>query len=442
MLDPLIFDRFTMGFALAVHIILAVIGMILPLIILISEYIGNKYNDNDYKVLARRLTKAFVIFFAVGTASGMLVAVSLVFIWPTFMALVSQVAILTVYVEVFAFFMESIFLALYIYSAEVLTNKYVRVGIMFIVACGAAASAALITLLNAWMNTPAGFNIQTYLLNGTVTGINPLAVFSSPSAGIEVPHVLATSYFAGAAILLAYFAYMLLKSKSAKEKRYYVKASKVVFGVLLIATIFAIITGILSIEALYHLQPEKFAAIELDINSTAYAPELIGGLYINGAVKYALPIPDLQSVLATGNASGVVPGLNQFPQNTWPPLFIHDLFDIMVVAAFGIGFLLIVIFALHLAKRKVFLDRRILWLFVLIGALALVLLENGWMVDEIGRTPWIIYNVMTIQQASNTSPTIIPLAILVVALYAAVLPLTFLVLRRIFRNDKLRDELK
>lgn len=430
-----------MGFSLSIHIVLAVIGMVLPIMILIAEYLGMKYGDRDYTVLAKRLATALLIFFAIGTASGMLVAINLFFLWPTFAALVGKVAILTVYIEVFAFFSESIFLALYLYSGGVFKNKNTRLLLMGIVAVGAAASAGLITVLNAFMNTPTGFNIPVFLSTGAVQNINPLAVFSSASAAVEVSHVLATSYFAGSAMFLAYFAYRFLKTKDEKERRYYEKAVKLTFCLVLVGAALSVYTGIRSIENLYYVQPEKFAAIELDLNPISHAAEIIGGIYANGAVKYGLEIPNLQSILATGGANGTVPGLSQYPVNTWPPLMVHDMFDLMFFAGIAIGVFVLIILMLYLKNREIFRNTVVNKLFIATGALALILLENGWMVDEIGRQPWIIYNVMTVQQAANTSPSIIPIAVAIVALYIIILPLTFVILHRIFSKRKLSAEL-
>jgi cytochrome bd ubiquinol oxidase subunit I len=442
MLDPTFFDRFTMGFSLAVHISLVVVGLTIPLIIMLAEYLGIKYNDKYYLTLSRRLTTAFVVLFAVGTASGLLVATELLFLWPSFMALVGQTAILPVFCEVFAFFCESIFLALYVFSHKAFGHTYKRVAIMGIVTIGAALSAVFITMLNAFMNTPVGFNIPAYLSSGIVQVTSPLAVFNSPAAGIEIFHVLATSYFVGLALFLAYFSYRYLKSKTDNEKTYYQKAMKLVFALTCIAVVFAIITGITSIEQLYHVQPEKYAAIELNLVSQSDAPEVLGGIDVNNTIQYGLAIPGLQSILATGNTSGVVPGLNQYPQNTWPPLIVHYMFDFMVVLGFLLGLIFALIFVMHLLKKKPLENRKVGWLFILCGFAAWVLLENGWMVDEFGRQPWIIYNVMTVAQAGNLSPTIIPLAIAIILLYAFIIPATILVLRKIFSDRPLEKELR
>lgn len=440
-MDILGFDRGLMGFSLGVHIILAVLGIAIPLIILISEILWRRTWDKTYRILARRLSVALAVIFAIGTASGMLVAIELAVLWPKFMALVSQVAILPFYVEVFAFFGESIFLAAYLYSAyRGSESSNARIVFMAIVAVCAALSGVLITMINAFMNTPVGFNIPEYIATGNVTGVQPLAAFATPSTATEVLHVISSSYFAGAFILLAYFAYMLLKSDET-TREYYKKVVMVLIIVEIFATALTVFSGIQSISALYHIQPEKYAAIEGDMVPQAYAPEYIGGIPVNGKLEYYIAIPGLQSLLATGSVSGTVPGLSQFPNDTWPPLFVHSLFDPMVGSGFLIGFFLMVLVLLLVLKRRPLDNRIILWLTVLAGLLAVFVLEAGWIMAEVGRQPWIIYNVMTVASAANYSPSVIPIGIAIIVFYIAAVPSAALVIRRFFKNRPLKDEL-
>lgn len=442
MFDPTIFDRAAMGFSLGVHILLVMFGVTMPVMILIADYLWIRNGDKVYKTISNRLSTAFAILFAVGTASGTLVAIELLVLWPKFMALVGQVAISPVNAEVFVFFTEAIFLTTYLLYKDVFSDKRVRLALMLVVAIAAAASGAFITLLNSFMNTPVGFNIPAYLNNGTVIGIQPFAVFTAPAAAIEVPHVLATTYFAGSAVLMAYFAFMLLRTDDMKKKEYYSKVLKLAFAVCLVAVVFAIITGILSIEGLYNLQPEKYAAIELNLNPVSNAPEIIGGTIANGTLQgVILSIPGLQSVLATGSTSGTVPGLSQFAQSTWPPLFVHTLFDIMVILGFAMGGFLILLFALYMLRVRVLEMKPVQVLLILLGVAATLVIEFGWIVDEVGRQPWIIYNVMTVSQAANQSPSIVILALLIILIYAIILPITYLVIRRVFAKRPLEKEL-
>ncbi|MDE1768862.1 MAG: cytochrome ubiquinol oxidase subunit I, partial [Candidatus Micrarchaeota archaeon] len=159
MLDSVFFDRFAMGFSLGVHILIVMFGVTMPVIILLADYLWIAKGDMVYKTLSNRLVTAFAILFAVGTASGTLVAIDLLVLWPKFMALVGQVAISTVNIEVIVFFAEAIFLTTYFLYRERFSSKYVRVVLMAIVAIAAASSGVMITYLNSFMNTPVGFNI-------------------------------------------------------------------------------------------------------------------------------------------------------------------------------------------------------------------------------------------------------------------------------------------
>lgn len=442
---PFFFDRFAFAFSLASHIILASVGIALPLIIFFAEIIAIKNKDKHFALLARRMTLVLIILFALGTASGMVVATELLFLWPSFMALVGQTSIMSLFVEVGAFFIEALALAIYFYFDSKFKNRYAHAALMGIVAIGAAASGVLITTLNAFMNTPVGFNIQQYLSNGIITGVQPFAVFTSPAAFMEVTHVLATSYFAGTFIFIAFFAWHLMKSRTKEERTYHRKAIELALVIGVFATFFAIYTGLYSISTLYHVQPEKYAAIEGNFApNQSYAPENIFGIpSANGtSIVGGINITDLQSELATGYPNGTVPGLDQFPQSTWPPLFVHDMFDILVLGAALAALVLLAIMFLILIERKPIDNHKVLWLLIAMGVLAVALLENGWVMAELARQPWIVYNVMLVSQAANYSPSIIPIAIMFVAFYIFAFPFIGYLINRVFKHGKPEDELE
>lgn len=430
-----------MAISLAVHIILASLGMALPIMIFGAEVIGARTGDKNYTVLAKRLTIAFVVLFAVGTASGTIVAINIFLLWPNFMALVSHVAIIPVYMEVFAFFAETVFIGIYAYSWDKFKGKYSHALTCIPLIIGSALSATFITMLNAFMNTPAGFNIANYLSTGALTNVQPFAVFNTPSTWVEISHVLATSYFAGAFIIVGYFAIMLLRTKDEKLKRYFMKGLKIAFCIAIVATIAAVYTGIISIQNIYTTQPEKYAAIEGNLVPKTNAAEMIGGIPINGSFKYYIDIPNLQSILATGSANGSVPGLSSFPKSTWPPLFVHIMFDFMVGVGFAIGGFVMIIVLLAIIKRKPLENKYILMLLVAVSGLSVLLLEDGWAMAEIARQPWIIYNVMLVSSAANYSASIIPAGIAILLFYILIIPLTAVVLARIFRKRELGKEL-
>lgn len=439
---PYFFDRFTFAFSLAVHIIIASVSIALPLIILIAEIISIRNKDKYYAVLAKRMTLALIVLFAIGTASGTVVAIELLFLWPKFMSVVGQVAILPVFIEVFAFFTEAIALVVYFYFDNKFKNRYAHAAVMGVAAIGAAMSGALITMLNAFMNTPVGFNIQQYLANGTITDIQPFAIFNAPATWMEIMHVLSSSYFAGTFIFIAFFAWQLHNSDSDKQKKYHTKAIELAFIIGVFATFFTIYSGINSIATLYHIQPEKYAALEGNMFNHSYAAENIFGIPVNNAIVGGLNIPNLQSFLATGTANGTVPGLNQFPMADWPPLFVHDLFDLMFFGGFGMAILMFIVVVLVLLEHKPLDNKWVRGLLVLMGIGAVFLLEDGWVMAEIARQPWIIYNVMLVSQAYNNSTSIIPIAFLFIAFYALAIPFTIYLINLLLKRDNLEDDLK
>ncbi len=458
MVAPVLLDRVTMGFSLAIHIFLVSFGISLPIVIGAAEFLGIRRRDRHYAVMAKRLTTALLIFFAIGAASGTVVALELLLLWPKFMALVGAVDILLLYIEVFAFFTEAIFLATYAYSWDKIRNPYYHFLMIIPVVLGSVGSGILITLFNSFMNTPSGFNIQAYLSSGVITGVNPLAALFPPSAIYEDSHGVAGTILAGLAMLLGYYLYKQHRA-SGELRAYYRKASRLLLGITSVFAAFVIYTGIYSIEALYSVQPEKYAAFEGNLVPTSHAAEMLFGIFTNGRWTDYISIPNLQSILATGSPSGVVPGLSQFPAYTWPPLIVHDMFDTMVLLGFVLGiYLLLADLLLILGRYRERLGGVPLvgrlsrldawnskWIYALgpvAGMLALVLMELGWVMEELGRQPWIIYGVMLVSQAGNASPSILPIMIAIFVFYIAVVPFTFIYIVRHFRARPLEDDLK
>ena len=183
--------------------------------------------------------------------------------------------------------------------------------------------------------------------------------------------------------------------------------------------------------------------MELNLHSSTSAAETIGGIYSSGRILYYLSIPHLQSLLAfpLTLGKGTVPGLDQFPTNLWPPLFIHLTFDTMVGGGFLVG-----LFALYLAwrliRRRSITTTIPLYGMIVSGLLLVLVYDSGWVTDEVGRQPWIIYNVMTVQSAANTSPSIIPLGIGIIVFYFLVVPFCFYFSYKILKNEAVQTEVE
>jgi len=191
-----LFDRFLFAFTIGSHIILVSSSISLILLLLILEILHTRNESPKYTTLIRRIRKLFIVSFGIGTASGIVQAVLLINLFPGFMTVVSKTGgIALFYAEIFTFFLETVLLGVYIYYDGVFKWKYTNVVLSFFIFLATLLSAVFITMVNAWMNTPNGFNIQTYLTTGTVTNVNPWAPFATPSTLSEIIHVITSMLY-------------------------------------------------------------------------------------------------------------------------------------------------------------------------------------------------------------------------------------------------------
>jgi cytochrome bd ubiquinol oxidase subunit I len=433
------FDRILFAFTIASHIILVTCSIGLIVLISISEFLAIKRNDHHYAILAKKLTKAFTISFGVGTASGIVMAVELTILFPGFMTLVSETgAIALFYAEIFAFFLETIALVLYVYQSDYFRNRYSHWFLTVIIAGGALASAIFITMVNAWMNTPDGFNISAFIKSGTLIDVNPWEDFATASTFAEISHVLVTTIFTGVMIFGIFMAYKFIKSKDLEEKMMMNKGLKIVWIVSLPMLVLAGITGSSDATTLIETQPLKYAAFELNPTPGINLPEKFFGTISKGVFSGGILVPGLQSFLVDfGRGVIRLPGLSQFPQSMWPPLIVHTTFDIMIAGGLALlGFLLLHVIE-WIFKKKSFESRIMLYLQVAAGFVSLLAYELGWVTAEVGRQPWIIYNVMLVTQAANYSSSFLIPGILIIVFYLILVPTTFYFFARVLYS---RDE--
>ncbi|MBX0320675.1 MULTISPECIES: cytochrome ubiquinol oxidase subunit I [Shouchella] len=441
-MDHVLLARMLFGTSMAFHIIFATLTVGLSLMIFFAEWMRALRNDLDYAVLAKRLTKGLAILLGVAIPTGTIVAIMLSLLWPGFMEIVGQVIALPFQIEIFAFFLESLFLAIYVYAADRLSPA-MRIISSFFIAFGAVASAVLITSAHSWMNTPRGFDI----IDGQIENVNPLAAALSPSFWSTSYHVVSTAYMTGAFVLCAVAAFKLLKpSITAAEVRYHQKGLMLalVFGFLM--SVWTGFTGHDTTVMLYEEIPIKLAAAEGLFDTQTNAPLTILGTPSPEAneVIGGLEFPGLLSWLATGSTDGVVQGLNDFPVEQWPPLFVHTLFNVMV----GIGFALIAVSGLGLLfsffRRKQDGIRFPKWLLIALvaaGPLAMIGIETGWIFSCTGRQPWIIFGVQTTTEAATTSGNLGLLFFLFSTLYLVLLILTSFVMYFYFKRNPLRQDM-
>lgn len=432
--ESVFFSRVLTELTLTFHIIYATIGVGIPLMIMIAQWIGIRKRDEHYILLARRWARGFVITVAVGVVTGTAIGLQLSLLWPNFMELAGNVIALPLFMETFAFFFEAIFLGIYLYTWDRFENQHKHLLLLIPVAIGASFSAVFITIVNAFMNAPQGFDI----VDGQLVNINPLLAMFNPAMPTKISHVLVTAYMTSAFVLASIAAYRLLKG----SKHLYHK--KALFLTMKLGLIFSAATAIIgdfSGKYLAEYQPEKLAAAEWHFETEEGAPLILYGVLDNGEVKYAIKIPAALSILAHGNPNKEVIGLNEFPADEIPPLYIHYLFDIMVTIGMWLPFLSVVYLIGSWRKLHWVMSKWFLWLLVLSGPLSMIAIEAGWWLAEVGRQPWILRGIMRTKDAATSSGQVDLMLLLFSGLYLVLGIGSVVVLSRMFRKNTIEQEL-
>ncbi|MGE7824646.1 cytochrome ubiquinol oxidase subunit I [Paenibacillus sp. NPDC093718] len=434
-IDTVLWSKWLTGLTLAFHVIFATVGVGVPLMIAIAEFVGIRKKDLHYTLMAKRWTRGFVISVAVGVVTGTAISLLLALVWPNFMQVAGNVIALPLFMEVFAFFFEAIFLGIYMYTWDRFRNPYIHWLLTIPIVAGAGMSAIFITTVNGFMNQPGGFVMEA----GHFTAVNPLQAMMNTATPSKVFHVLTSAYLTGAALLAGIAAYVILRKGASA---YYKKALKLMMGVVLVFSLLTTLAGDMSAKFLAEHQPEKLAAAEWHFETESGADLiLLGWLNAEQKVMGAIHIPKALSFLAFGDFGAEVKGLEEFPMDERPPLLVHYLFDFMA----GIGFVLLAVAVLYFLflfwKRRNELNKWLLRAIVFSAPLAFLGVEMGWFYAELGRQPWIIRGYMRVEEAATTSPNVRILFFLFLLLYFVLGTMCVFVLRRLFRNKPAEAEL-
>ena len=439
-MDDLLMARSLFGTTMAFHIIFATIGVGLPLMILTAELMYQKTKDLDYVVMAKRWTKAFAVLLVVGIPTGTIAGTQLSLLWPGFMEVIGRVMPLPFQIEIYAFFIEALFMSIYVYAAERIA-PWMRILSLILVALGALASAILITNVHAFQGTPAGFRI----VKGEIVDVQPWKAFFNPSFYVTAGHVALSAYIVGAFVVASVAAFKMMKNEyGSRVYRFHQKALMISLVVGGIFSILTAVNGHSAAQYLHRYQPEKLAAAEGLFETQSHAPLVIGGYTDRETqtVKWAIEIPWALSFLAGNSFDTVVKGLNDFPEEFWPPLFIHTLFNAMVF----IGMILIFISIFGIVWRKLLKKDKypniFLWVLVLSGPLSVLGIEAGWIFACTGRQPWVIYHMLTTAESVTNAPNIGVLFILFTSIYLLLSVVVILVLLYFFRKNKEMDDIE
>jgi cytochrome d ubiquinol oxidase subunit I len=430
--DPaeLLAARTLMAFTLGSHIILVPLGVAFPALVLIANFIGLKRNDPVALLLAQRWSNVMAVLFAVGAVSGTVLSFEMGLLWPGLTGIYGDVFGLPFSVEGIFFFLEAIFITIYIFGWKHLapwTHFWLGLVLPF-VALGGVFS---IISANGWMNAPAGFVLGG---DGRPTSVDPIAAIFNSAVGYEFPHMLAAAYMTAGFLVAGVFAVAQLRGN---WDRYHRLGFAIPFTVAAIVAPLQMLIGDTVARTVYQEMPVKFAAIEIVWTTGPDKPEIILGRLNQetGVIEGGLPIPGLASWLSGFSTSTVITGLGTVPLQDQPPAnIVHWAWDGMVFGGTGLA-LLAAWYLLYWIVRRRLPGTPWFYRFAAVaGVLSVFCIECGWTVTEVGRQPWIVYNFLRTADAVTRAGFVRTLFAIVVVMYALIAVATVATLRTMSRR--------
>ena len=294
--------RSQMAFTLGFHIILASLGVALPFMMLVANYRGLRRDDPDALRLAQRWSKATAVTFAVGAVTGTVLSFEFGLLWPAFTGRFGEVFGVLFAIEGLFFFLEAIFIAIYIFGWKHLSPwAHFWTGVPVVIA--GLGGAFSVVAVNSWMNQPQGFSPTT----GDVTSVEPLKVIFNPAVPYEVPHMILAAYLVTGFLVASIYAVGMLRGRRDRIHRL---GLLIPLTVACIATPIQFAVGDTAARAIAKDQPIKFAAMECVQTTSTHVTEYIGGRCTADGVKGGIGIPGFDSFLVGWSTSTQVIGLD------------------------------------------------------------------------------------------------------------------------------------
>jgi len=418
--------RSQMALSLGWHIVVACLGVGFPALVMLAEWRGIRSGDPAYQLLARRWARALGVLFAVGAVSGTILSFEMGILWPGLMGTYGEVIGLPFAIEGIAFFVEAIFLGVYLYGWDRLPPRaHLLTGVPILLA--GTASAFFVVTANAWMQQPRGFD----LVDGKVTNVDPWAAMFNPATPPQTVHMILAAFVVAGFLVASVYAVALLRGR---RDRYHRLGFLLAFTVAAAVVPVQIGVGDWAAHFVATNQPVKLAAMEGVFRTARGVPLHLGGIERDGELRYAIEIPYGLSLLARWDPHAEIAGLDRVPVADRPPVtVVHWAFQLMVTS--GLAMLALAgWFALAWWRRRDLpRSRWFLRAAALAGAAAVLALEAGWVTTEVGRQPWIVWGVMRTSEAVSNAPGLRYGLYLLLAVYTALTVATVYVLRRLAR---------
>jgi cytochrome d ubiquinol oxidase subunit I len=392
-------SRIQMAFTLAYHIILVPMGVTLPLLTVLMEGIGLRQNDPVALTLARRWSVVMAVQFAVGAVTGTILSFEFGILWPRMMGRFGDVFGIGFGIEAWAFFLEAIFIGIYLYGWKRLPPRiHYRLG--WVLPPSGVLGAFGVIVANSWMNTPGGFQLGP---NGRPINVDVLHAIFTPALGYEFWHLIVALYMTAGFMVASFYALGWLRGR---RDRYHRLGFTIPFTLGAILAPVQVVVGDIAARGVFQEQPAKFAAMEITWKTQSNNPEVVGGLLQpDGTVQLGLSIPSMDSILAGFSPDTVVAGLTSFNADARPTVveanIVHLAFDLMVGLG-SIACLLTLWFALAWLRHRDLPRSAWFWRGAALAGVGSYLgIEAGWVTTEVGRQPWIVYKLMRVSEAVN-----------------------------------------
>ena len=391
--DYLLEARQMQALSFAVHIPLVCFGIAFPAMVLFMEWLHLRTGDPLYETLARRWAKVMLALFAVGVVTGTILSFELGLLWPNFTGTFGGVFGLGFAIEGFSFFMEAIFIGIYIYGWSRLSPRaHFASGIPVAIA-GFTGSLTVISV-NGWMNHPTGFELR----DGKAVDVRPLqALFGNSYFWHELVHMYLAGYMVTGFLVAAAYAAARLRGRWGRYER---TALAIPLAVAALCAPVQVLVGDWNGREVAQAQPTKLAAFEGLGETRRGAPVHLLGWYSDGRVEYGIPIPRLLSLLAYHDPNATVTGLDAVRADERPPVnVVRVAFQTMVAIGTLLALLGIAFLAVRWRRKRLPESPWFYRALVLAGPLSVVTLICGWVTTEVGRQPWVVYRVMRTSEA-------------------------------------------
>jgi len=439
--DPVLLSRFQFAFVVFVHFLFVPLSIGLGLFVALAETKYYKTKDPQDRARSRFWLKIFATTFIIGVATGITMEFSFGTNWANYSRYVGDIFGAPLAAEaLLAFFLESIFLGIVIFGRNKISPKLYLVS-TWMVWFGSMLSALWILIANSWMQTPAGFKDLGY--KAEITDFWAAAL--NPSTAARYLHTVDSVIILASFCVIAIGAYYLLRKRHIEHAKKFIRSGLIV-GI--ISVVLMLPFAHMQATVVAEQQPAKLAAMEGHWEDGPADMLLFGWVDEKTQTTYGPRIPGFVSWLVTFDSSSVFPGLNttkdavdfsKYPgvkaesyQGGNPPInFVFQSYHIMV-ALYLLMFVWLLIAFLMLKKANAGKNpsKLLLYLLVFGPLIPFICIQTGWIVAEVGRQPWVVYNLL--ETAKGVSPVVsAPELLITIALFIVFYVILFIAWLRI-----------